>query len=163
MRRNKWVNSRGRSDDPNGCLTIIDASPSISNCQFDGASPFTDLVRIGGMSSPSFDKVWLHDAHCAFHTAGGTNTSAKITNALLENFSYGFMAFKTKPIVEDSVFKGNLTDFGLCNGATAENAPLLKNNFYEGAAASLDASCDRIGTKDPSPAKSANPNAGSKL
>ncbi|MET0283300.1 MAG: hypothetical protein ABW352_02480 [Polyangiales bacterium] len=147
-------------DDPNGSLTIIDASPSVKNCEFAGASPFTDLVRIGGQASPTFDFVYLHDAHCAFHTNGGVNTSPRITNALMENFSYGFMAYTTKPIVENSVFKGNINDFGLCSGATEANAPQLKSNFYSAGEVSLDATCFRINIKDPSPATTANPNAG---
>ncbi|HEX5657641.1 MAG TPA: hypothetical protein VFX59_10625 [Polyangiales bacterium] len=147
-------------DDPNGSLTIIDASPTIKNCEFAGASPFTDLVRIGGNASPTFDFVYLHDAHCAFHTNGGVNTSPRITNALIKGFSYGFMAYTTKPIVEDSVFENNGSDFGLCNGATEANAPALKNNFYKAGEVSLDASCFRIKTVDAAPAASANPKAG---
>ena len=42
----------------------------------------------------------------------------------------------------------------------ADNAPVLRNNFFEGGALLLDASCDRIGTKDSSPAALANPSAG---
>jgi hypothetical protein len=147
-------------DDPNGTLTIIDASPTITNCRFDGASPFTDLVRIGGQSSPTFDHVTLRNAHCAFHTFGGVNTSPRITHALIENFSYGFMAYKTKPIVENSVFRDNGSDFGLCSGATADNAPTLSGNFFHGGTLRLDASCDRIGTREASPAASANASAG---
>ncbi len=148
-------------DDPNGALTIIDASPTITNSRFDGASIFTDLVRIGGDSAPTFDHVYLHDAHCAFHSSGGTKNAPVIRNAVMEGFSYGFMTFTTTPIVEDSVFKNNINDFGLCSGTEA-NAPKLKNNFY-GGEVKLDASCFRIKVKDASPASTANANAGSKL
>jgi hypothetical protein len=147
-------------DDPNGALTIIDASPTITDCRFDGASSLTDLVRIGGMSSPTFDHVYLHDAHCAFHTFGGTNTSARITNALIENFSYGFMAYTTKPIVENSVFMNNSADFGICLGATEDNAPGLKSNFYSSGEVSLDPSCFNIGIADASPASAVVAGAG---
>ena len=147
-------------DDPNGALTIMDASPTITDCRFDGASTLTDLVRIGGMSSPTFDHVYLHDAHCAFHTFGGTNTSARITNSLIENFAYGFMAYTTKPIVENSVFKNNGSDFGICLGATEANAPGLKGNFYSSGEVSLDASCFNIGIEDASAASAAQPGAG---
>lgn len=147
-------------DDPNGALTIIDASPTITDCRFDGASSLTDLVRIGGMSSPTFDHVYLHDAHCAFHTFGGTNTSARITNALIENFAYGFMAYTTKPIVENSVFMNNSADFGICLGATADNAPGLKSNFYSSGEVSLDPSCFNIGIADASPANAVVAGAG---
>jgi hypothetical protein len=147
-------------DDPNGALTIMDASPTITDCRFDGASTLTDLVRIGGNASPTFDHVYLHDAHCAFHTFGGTNTSARITNALMENFSYGFMAYTTKPIVEDSVFKNNASDFGICLGATEANAPALHNNFYSAGEVQLDPSCFGIGIADAAPANAANVSAG---
>ena len=147
-------------DDPNGALTIMDASPTITDCRFDGASTVTDLVRVGGKASPKFDHVYLHDAHCAFHTSGGTNTSAHITNALIENFAYGFMAYTTKPIVENSVFKSNGNDFGICLGATEANAPALKNNFYSSGEVVLDPTCFGIGIADATPASAASPAAG---
>ncbi|MET0387731.1 MAG: hypothetical protein ABW321_17300 [Polyangiales bacterium] len=147
-------------DDPNGALTIMDASPTITDCRFDGASALTDLVRIGGNASPTFDHVYLHDAHCAFHTFGGTNTSARITHARIENFPYGFMAYTTKPIVEDSVFINNGADFGICLGATEDNAPALRNNFYSGGEVLLDASCFGLGINDPSPAGADDPSIG---
>lgn len=147
-------------DDPNGCMTIMDASPTVTDCRFDGASATTDLVRIGGQASPTFDHVYLHDAHCAFHTYGGTNTSARISNALIENFSYGFMAYTTKPIVEHSVFKNNSADFGICLGATADNAPELTSNFYSSGEVSLDPTCFSIGIADASAMTEANPSAG---
>jgi hypothetical protein len=147
-------------DDPNGTLTIMDASPTISNCNFDGSSGFTDMVRIGGMSSPTFDHVYLHGAHCGFHTFGGTNTSAHITNAIFENLAYGVMAYTTKPIIENSVFKMNSTDIGFCTGATKDNTPELKNNSYTSGSPVIDASCFQIGTTDASPALTPNPSAG---
>jgi hypothetical protein len=147
-------------DDPNGTLTIMDASPSVTNSQFDGSSGFTDMVRIGGNSSPTFDHVYLHSAHCGFHTSGGTNTSAHITNSIFEDLAYGIMAYATKPIVEDSVFLKNTTDIGMCTGATKDNGPVLKNNNYTGGEAQIDATCFDITPADPSPAKTANPSAG---
>jgi hypothetical protein len=147
-------------DDPNGALTIMDASPTVTDCRFDGASSLTDLVRIGGNASPVFDHVYLHDAHCAFHTYGGTNTSAIIKHTRMKNFAYAFMAYTTKPIVEDSVFITNSNDFGICLGATEDNAPQLRNNFYSGGEATLDASCFNIGISDASPASADDPTAG---
>jgi hypothetical protein len=147
-------------DDPNGTLTIMDASPSISNSSFDGSSGYTDMVRIGGKSSPTFDHVYLHSAHCGFHTFGGTNTSARITNAIFENLAYGIMAYTTKPIVEDSVFRKNTNDVGMCSGATEANAPALRNNHYADGSPLLDPSCFLIGTTDASPASTANTSAG---
>ena len=147
-------------DDPNGTLTIMDASPQVSDCEFNGSSGFTDMVRIGGKSSPTFDHVYLHGAHCGFHTFGGANTSPKITNAIFENLAYGIMAYTTKPIIEDSVFRSNSTDIGMCTDATADNVPMLKNNNYESGSASIDASCFRIGAAEPNPATTPNPKAG---
>jgi hypothetical protein len=49
------------------------------------------------------------------------------------------------------VFRSNGSDVGMCSGATADNAAKLKGNQYEGAL-KVDASCDRIGTKDATPA-----------
>jgi hypothetical protein len=150
-------------DDPNGTVTIMDASPSFSNCRFDGISAYTDLVRVGGESSPTFDRVYLHAAHCGFHTFGGTNTSIHVTNAIFEKLAYGVMAYTTKPIIEDSVFIKNLNDVGICTGATEDNTPVLENNHYEKGEPTIDASCFRIGTTDPSPAATANPGAGTTI
>jgi hypothetical protein len=147
-------------DDPNGFLTIINASPSITNCRFDGSGGLNDMVRIGGNASPKFDHCNVNNSHCGFHTAGGINTSARISNTIFEHLSYGVMAYTTKPIIENSVFRGNSSDIGMCSGATADNAPGLMANFYEGGAVKLDASCDRIGTRDPSPLSSAASSAG---
>jgi hypothetical protein len=119
------------------------------------------MVRIGGNASPKFDHCYVNNSHCGFHTNGGNNTSARITNTIFENLSYGIMAYTTKPIVENSVFRRNSDDIGMCEGgATAANAPGLMGNFYEGGAVKLDASCDKIGTKDPSPVATANASAG---
>lgn len=148
-------------DDPNGTVTIIDASPSFSNCKFDGASAFTDLVRVGGASSSTFDHVSMASAHCGFHTSGGTNTSIHVTNSIIEKMSYGIMAYTTKPIIEDSIMRMNGNDVGLCNGATKDNTPVLKNNNYTTGMPRVDASCFMIDTTDPSPAATANPLAGS--
>jgi hypothetical protein len=150
-------------DDPNGTVTIMDASPSFSNCRFDGISAYTDLVRVGGESSPTFDRVYLHAAHCGFHTFGGTNTSMRVSNAIFEKLAYGVMAYTTRPIIEDSVFIKNGSDVGICTGATEDNTPVLENNHYEKGEPSIDPSCFRIGTTDPSPAATANPNAGTSL
>lgn len=147
-------------DDPNGTLTIMDASPSVTNTSFDGSSAFTDMVRVGGNASPTFDHVYVHAAHCGFHTFGGNNTSPHITNSVFEGLSYGIMAYTTKPIIEDSVFKGNANDVGICDGATEDNTPVLKNNNYSSGSPSVDPSCFRINTVDASPAASANPTAG---
>jgi hypothetical protein len=147
-------------DDPNGFLTIIEASPTISNCRFDGSGGLNDMVRIGGNASPKFDHCNVNNSHCGFHTNGGTNSSARITNTIFENLSYGIMAYTTKPIVENSVFRRNGSDIGVCDGATTANAPGLMGNFYEGGAVKLDANCDKIGTKDASPATTANASAG---
>ncbi|MEY4513584.1 MAG: hypothetical protein RLZZ450_5706 [Pseudomonadota bacterium] len=147
-------------DDPNGALTIMDASPTVTDSNFDGASAFADMIRVGGKSSPTFDHIYVHAAHCGFHTSGGTNTSARITNSIFEGLSYGIMAYATKPIVENSVFKGNLTDIGICSGATEDNAAVLKSNNYSNGEVALDASCFKIKIVDPSPASAPNPTAG---
>ena len=148
-------------DDPNGCLTIIDASPTVTNCRFDGSGGLNDMIRIGGNASPVFDHIYVHASHCGFHTNGGTNTSPRITSSVLENLAYGIMAYTTQPIIENSVFKTNTNDVGMCSGATTQNAPKLSNNFYtNGGAVLLDASCDSIGTVDSSPATVANASAG---
>ncbi len=147
-------------DDPNGCLTIMDASPTVMNCRFDGSGGLNDMIRIGGSSSPVFDHIYVHASHCGFHVSGGTNNSPRIKNSILEGLAYGIMAYTSKAIFEDSVFRRNSTDVGICSGATKENAPSLSGNFFEGGALKLDASCDRIGTKDIAPAAKANPSAG---
>ena len=147
-------------DDPNGCLTILDASPTVTNCRFDGSGGLNDMIRIGGASRPLFDHIYVHDSHCGFHVSGGTNNAPRIKDSVLEDLSYGIMAFTSKAIFEDSVFRRNATDVGLCSGATKANAPAMSGNFFEGGAPKLDASCDKIGTKDTSPAATANASAG---
>jgi hypothetical protein len=147
-------------DDPNGALTIMDASPTVTNCRFEGSGGLNDMVRIGGMASPTFDKIYVGNSHCGFHISGGTNNSPKITNTVFESLSYGIMAYASAPIVEDSVFLRNGSDIGMCSGATAANAAKLRNNSYVDNALRLDASCDRIGTKDAAPASATNPAAG---
>jgi hypothetical protein len=147
-------------DDPNGALTIMDASPTVTNCRFDGSGGLNDMIRVGGQASPVFDHIYVHSSHCGFHTSGGTNTSMRVTNSVLENLAYGVMAFKTQPIIEYSVFLTNSNDVGFCTDATADNTPKLRNNFYTDGAMKLDASCDRIGTKDAAPAAKASTTAG---
>ncbi|HEX4340636.1 MAG TPA: hypothetical protein VH062_32230 [Polyangiaceae bacterium] len=133
-------------DDPNGTMTIIDASPTISNSLFDGSTPFTDMVRVGGNSIPVFDHVHLTGAHCAFHTSGATNNSPLVKNSIIENMSYGVMAFTAKPVFENTNFLNNTSDIGFCYGATADNAPVLNGNYFLAGDASFDASCVQVGT-----------------
>jgi hypothetical protein len=147
-------------DDPNGTMTIMNASPSVKNSFFDGASAYTDMVRIGGESSPTFDHVQMQNAHCGFHTFGGVNTSPRITNSVFQNLSYGIMAFQTKPIFERCVFTSNTNDVGLCLGAQADNAPVLSGNYYASGSAAIDPGCFAIGTNDPNPASSPIEGAG---
>jgi hypothetical protein len=118
------------------------------------------MVRIGGNASPKFDHCAVNNSHCGFHTNGGTNNSPRISNTIFENLSYGIMAYTTKPIVENSVFRSNGSDIGMCEGATTANTPSLMSNFYEGGAVKLDADCDKIGTKDASPVATASASAG---
>ncbi|MFT3923286.1 MAG: hypothetical protein QM778_12200 [Myxococcales bacterium] len=147
-------------DDPNGCMTIINASPTVTDCRFEGSGGLNDMIRVGGQSSPTFDHLYIEKSHCGFHMSGGINTSPRISNTVFTDLAYGIMAFTMKPIVEGSVFIRNSTDIGLCSGATAANVPMLQNNFFEGGTLLLDASCNRIGTKDASPASAANASAG---
>jgi len=53
-------------DDVNGTLTILDASPTVTNSSFDGSAALVDMIRVGGKASPVFDHVHVIDAHCAF-------------------------------------------------------------------------------------------------
>ena len=71
-------------DDPNGTLTIITASPTVTNSEFIGASMFTDLVRVGGNSAPVFDHDMFKAAHCGFHIFGATTSFTTITNSVIE-------------------------------------------------------------------------------
>jgi hypothetical protein len=133
-------------DDPNGTMTILSASPAVSNSDFIGASPFTDLIRIGGDSTPVFDHVLVQNAHCGFHDFGGTNNSPRVTNSIIEGLSYGVMAYTTKPVFEDCVFQNNNNDVGLCSGATSANEPVLTGNYFASGNASIDPGCAQIGT-----------------
>lgn len=148
-------------DDPNGALTIMDASPVVTNCRFEGSGGLNDMIRVGGEASPEFDHISVTNSHCGFHTSGGTNTSTRITNSRFDNLAYGVMAYATQPVIEDSVFLQNSTDVGVCSGATDANTPVLRNNYYNGGAVRLDASCDLIGTRDSAPATAEHPGAGS--
>jgi nitrous oxidase accessory protein NosD len=139
-------------DDPNGTMTILSASPTVTNSVFVGASPFTDMVRIGGESKPTFDHVLLRDAHCGFHNFGAANNSPLVKNSIFENLSYGVMAFSTKPVFENNVFRNNQNDVGFCLGATADNAPVLSGNYYEAGNAAIDPGCVQIGTTEASAA-----------
>jgi hypothetical protein len=147
-------------DDPNGALTVMDASPTVTNCRFEGSGGLNDMIRVGGQASPVFDHIYVGNSHCGFHISGGTNNSPKITNTVFESLSYGIMAYASAPIVEDSVFRSSGSDIGMCSGATTANAAKLRNNSYVDGQIRLDASCDRIGTKDAAPAKTPNASAG---
>jgi hypothetical protein len=147
-------------DDVNGSLTIIDASPTVSNSSFDNSSPLVDMIRIGGNASPVFDHISVVGAHCGFHTNGGVNTVPIIRNSVLEGMSYGIMAYTSKATFENCNFMGNSADVGFCFDATADNAPTLMNNFYSTGSASFDPTCSEITTADPMPAAAAHPTAG---
>lgn len=133
-------------DDPNGTLTIMNASPTVTNSEFIGASMFTDLVRVGGNSAPVFDHDMFKAAHCGFHIFGATTSFTKITNSVIDGMSYGVMAFTAKPTFKDNVFKGNSADAGFCLGATTANAPIFEGNYYASGTATFDASCVQAGT-----------------
>ncbi len=147
-------------DDVNGSLTIIDASPTVSNSSFDNSSPLVDMIRIGGNSSPVFDHILVKGAHCGFHTNGGVNTVPVIRNSVLEGMSYGIMAYTSKATFESCNFMGNSADIGFCFDATADNTPTLRNNFYSSGSASLDPTCFDITAADPMPAAAAHTDAG---
>ena len=74
--------------------------------------------------------------------------------------SYGIMAYTSKARFENNNFMGNSADVGFCFGTTADNAPIMMNNFYSTGSASYDASCFEIGAPDPSPAATAHATAG---
>jgi hypothetical protein len=147
-------------DDPNGTMTIMNASPTVTNSQFDGASAVTDMVRIGGESKPVFDHDLFQKAHCGFHNSGAVNNSPIVRNSIFRQLSYGVMAFTTKPVFENNVFEGNTNDVGLCLGATADNAPVLTGNYYVSGSALVDAGCFQIGTADSNPASAPIEGAG---
>jgi hypothetical protein len=150
-------------DDPNGALTIMDASPTVTNSRFEGSGGLNDMIRIGGNATPTFDHIFVTNSHCGFHISGGSNNAPKITNSVFDKLSYGIMAYASQVNVSDSVFTNNGSDVGMCTGATEANVPKLNNNSYTDNALRVDASCDRIGTKDAAPAKTPNPSAGAKL
>jgi nitrous oxidase accessory protein NosD len=135
-------------DDPNGTMTILDASPTVTNSRFEGASGFTDMVRVGGKSSPVFDHDYFRNAHCGFHNFGAVNNTPKVTSSVFEQLSYGVMAFQSKPSFENCSFLNNANDVGYCYGATADNVPTLKGNYYSSGTATIDAPCFQIGTAD---------------
>jgi hypothetical protein len=147
-------------DDPNGTMTILGASPKVTNSQFDGASAVTDMVRIGGESKPTFDHVLLQNAHCGLHDFGAVNNSPVVTNSIFRGLAYGAMAFQTKPIFENNVFENNQNDVGFCLGAAADNAPVLDGNYYASGSALIDPGCFQIGTADSSPASAPIEGAG---
>jgi hypothetical protein len=118
------------------------------------------MIRVGGAASPVFDHLYIKDAHCGIHANGGTNNTPTVRNTIFENMAYGLMVYATKPMIENSVFRGNANDVGFCFDATEANAPILRNNFYSSGEALVDPTCFQIGTTDPSPAASANPMAG---
>lgn len=147
-------------DDPNGSLTILSASPVITNSNFIGASPFTDLIRIGGASSPVFDHVLVQNAHCGFHAYGASNNSPRVTNSIIEGNSYGIMAYTAKPVFENCVFQNNATDVGMCTGATMANQPELTGDYFAAGKLTVDESCLQIGTAATSPATATIAGAG---
>ena len=138
-------------DDVNGTLTILDASPTISNSSFDGSAALVDMIRVGGNSSPLFDHLHLKDAHCGIHANGGVNNTPRIKHTVFENMAYGLMVYATKPSIEDTVFLNNAYDVGFCFDATEQNVPTLTRNFYSAGEASIDPTCFQIGAADPNP------------
>jgi hypothetical protein len=147
-------------DDPNGTLTIMAASPTITNSEFIGASMLTDLVRVGGDSAPLFDHDTFKAAHCGFHVFGATTKFTTITNSVIDGMSYGVMAFTTKPNFKNNVFNGNANDAGFCFGATTANAPIFDGNYYASGTATFDASCVQAGTTAVRSVTAAIPGAG---
>jgi hypothetical protein len=146
--------------DVNGTLTIVDASPTVTNSSFDLGAPLVDMVRVRGKSSPSFDHCSFTDAHCGVHTEDVANGGTRITNSTFRNMPFGLMAFNTAPELEGNVFTGNGSDIGVCLGATTDTAPVLSGNYYEGGMPRFDASCTQVGTTDAAPAAAPNPTAG---
>lgn len=146
--------------DVNGTLTIVDASPSVTNSSFDRGAPLVDMVRVRGASSPTFDHCSFTDAHCGVHTEDAANGGTRITNSTFRNMPFGLMAFNTAPQLQGNVFTGNGSDIGVCLGATTATAPVLKDNYYEGGVARFDASCTQVNTADSAPAATPNPSAG---
>ena len=154
------ISSAAPITDPNGTLTIVDGSPTVTNSSFDSGAPLVDMVRVRGSSAAVFDHVYITDAHCGIHMEGGPNNSPTVTNSIFDGMAYGVMAYATKPIIEDSIFMNNASDVGFCVGATADNVPQLSNNYYSSGAPLFDPSCVQIGTTDAAPAAAPNPDAG---
>jgi len=146
--------------DPDGALAIIDASPSVSHSTFDGSHAFSDMIRIRGTSVGTYDHLHITEAHCGFHVQDTQNNSPHMTNSVMLDMVFGIMAYTGKPVMEGNVFQNNEVDVGFCYGATEDNAPDLRNNFYSSGALVLDAPCARINTTDASPATESNPEAG---
>jgi hypothetical protein len=146
--------------DVNGTLTIVDASPTVTNSSFDLGAPLVDMVRVRGASSPTFDHCSFTDAHCGVHTEDVANGGTHITNSTFRNMPFGLMAFNTAPQLEGNVFTGNGSDIGVCLGATVDTAPVLSGNYYEGGTPRFDASCTQVSTTDAAPAAVPNPTAG---
>jgi hypothetical protein len=147
-------------DDPNGSVTILSASPVVTNSMLIGASPFTDLVRIGGASSPVFDHVSLESAHCGFHDNGATNNAPKVTNSIIKGMSYGVMAYTAAPVFENTVFQSNSTDVGECDGATTANQPVLTGDYFASGKPAFDTGCTQIGTTATNDATATIPGVG---
>lgn len=147
-------------EDVNGTLTIIDASPVVSNASFDGGSALVDMIRVGGNAAPTFDHLYITNAHCGIHANGGNNTGLTVRNSIFEGMSFGLMLYTSAPTIEDSVFLRNATDYGFCFGATEQNLPTLRNNFYSAATPLVDATCFQIGVNEAAPATTQNPSAG---
>lgn len=146
--------------DPDGALAIINGSPSVTHCTFDHSHAFSDMIRIRGTSTATFDHLRITEAHCGFHVQDAQNNSPRMTNSIMLDMEFGIMAYTGKPVMEGNVFQGNTIDVGFCYGATEDNTPELTNNFYSSGALVLDAPCARINTTDASPATEANPEAG---
>jgi hypothetical protein len=154
------ISSEAPITDPNGTLTIVDASPTVTNSSFDSGAPLVDMVRVRGDSSAVFEHVYITDAHCGIHMEGGPNNSPQVRGAIFDGLAFGVMAYATRPQIEDSVFMNNATDVGFCVGATADNVPQLSNNFYAAGAALFDPSCVAIGIADAAPAAAPIADAG---
>jgi len=154
------ISSDAPITDPNGTLTIVGASPMVSNSSFDGSAALVDMIRVRESSAPIFDHLYIKEAHCGIHMEGGTNNSPTVTNSVFERLAYGVMAYATKPTIANNVFRGNANDVGFCYGATTDNTPSLSDNFYQSGAAVLDPSCVQIGAAEPSPATVAGATVG---
>lgn len=146
--------------DPDGALAIINGSPTVTHSTFDHSHALSDMIRIRGTSVPTFDHLHITEAHCGFHVQDTQNNSPQMTNSVMLDMVFGIMAYAGKPVMEGNVFQGNQIDVGFCYGATEDNTPDLRNNFYSSGALVLDAPCTSINTVDTSPAAEPNPEAG---